>query len=210
MNNSFIEPYTNSDYDSVISLLVDSFKSKFIFRQKLSPENIKQILSSVWNIKEHEPGCLHLIARTDNKVSGVLLVRYGRPQNQGKKIPLFFLCRRFGFFQIIFFLLKLFILEEYPAGKCYLEHIAVDSSFRGQGIGEALLSHAENILRKKKFKELYLTVALNNKAKHLYLRDGFQDIEKIHNPLKGFFLGVNKWGFMKKDLIDHKGNKNEA
>ncbi|WP_313076627.1 GNAT family N-acetyltransferase [Lacrimispora sp.] len=210
MKDITIEPYTDSDYDSIISLLVDSFKSKFIFRQKLSPENIKQILSSVWNIKEQEPGYLHLIARTGNKVSGVLLVRYGHSRNQGKKIPFLFLCRRFGFFQIIFFLLKLFILEQYPAGKCYLEHIAVDSSFRGQGIGEALLSHAENILREKKFKELYLTVALNNKAKHLYLRDGFQDMEKIHSPLKVFFMGVNKWEFMRKDLIERKENNNEA
>ncbi len=210
MKDISIEPYADSDYDSVISLLVDSFKSKFMFRQKLSPENIKQILTCVWNIKENEPGCLHLIARTDNKVSGVLLVRYGRPRNQGKKIPFLFLCRRFGFFQMIFFMLKLFILEQYPAGKCYVEHIAVDSSFRGEGIGEALLSHAENILREKKFKELYLTVALNNKAKHLYLRNSFQDLEKIHSSLKGFFMGVNKWEFMKKDLMENKDNINEA
>jgi ribosomal protein S18 acetylase RimI-like enzyme len=207
MKEITIKPYTDSDYNSVISLLVDSFKSKFMFRQKLSPENIKQILSSVWNIREHEPGCLHLIARTDNKVTGVLLVRYGRPRNQEKKIPFLFLCRRFGFFQMIFFLLKLFILEQYPSGKCYLEHIAVDSSFRGQGIGEALLSHAEDILREKQFKELYLTVAMNNKAKHLYLRDGFQVIEKFHSPLKGFFMGVNRWEFMRKDLLDNKGEK---
>lgn len=210
MKDITIEPYTDSDYDSVISLLVDSFKSKFIFRLKLSPESIKQILSSVWNIREHEPGCLHLIARTDNKVSGVILVRYGRPRNQGNKIPFLFLCRRFGFFQMIFFLLKLFILGKYPAGKCYLEHIAVDSSFRGQGIGEALLSHAEDILREKKFKELYLTVALNNKAKHLYLRDGFQDMEKIHSPLKGFLMGVSRWEFMRKELIENTEKKHEA
>ena len=200
INDISIKSYTNSDFSSVLSLLVDSFKSKFTFRQTLSPESIKLILSSVWELAEHEPGCLHLVAHKDQKIAGVIFVRYGRAREGRKRVPFLSLCHRFGFIQVTLLLLKLSILDHSPASKCYVEHIAVDASLRGAGIGEMLLSHAENMLREKKFKHLYLTVARNNPAKHLYIRNGFEDIKIMASPLKGFLIGISNWDFMRKDL----------
>lgn len=46
-------------------------------------------------------------------------------------------------------LLNLATSSEVPAGKCYVDHICVDSRFRGKGIGKILLDMAEIDAKKR-------------------------------------------------------------
>ena len=202
MSKINIEMYEDKDYEEVVSLLICSFKSKFSHRQNLTSEGMKHILSAVWDIKAEDPGYLHLTARECGKVAGAILIRYGKTQKNRKKIPIFFLCRRYRFFQTLLFVLKLCVLETHPAQGCYIEHIAVDPSMRGRGIGDSLLSHGEKILREKGFTRVSLTVAKNNPAKHLYDRKGFKDVSMKNSPLKGFIIGMSQWFFMTKVMTE--------
>ncbi|BDB00764.1 hypothetical protein CBOS2020_08380 [Clostridium botulinum] len=44
MDNIYIEEYQNTDFRDIIALLVQSFKSKFCQHQKLSNNDIENIL----------------------------------------------------------------------------------------------------------------------------------------------------------------------
>jgi ribosomal protein S18 acetylase RimI-like enzyme len=204
MREISIERYDDKDFDEVVSLLVCSFKSKFCHHQHLTTEAMKQILASVWDIKADDPAYLHLVAKECGKVVGAILIRCSKSRKSGKQIPFFYLCRRYGFFQMLIFALKLSVLEICPAKHCYIEHIAVDKFMRGTGIGERLLSHAEKALREKGFSDLYLSVAKNNPAKHLYDRKGFKEISLKNSPLKGLIIGISQWYFMKKEITELK------
>ena len=39
--------------------------------------------------------------------------------------------------------------EDVPAGSCYVDHICVDSKFRGKGVGKVLLEKADAEARLK-------------------------------------------------------------
>lgn len=60
-----------------------------------------------------------------------------------------------------------------------VDQLAVDESFRHQGIGTALLKKAEDVALKNKFKAVTLQVrADNDNAKHLYEETGYRQIGK--------------------------------
>lgn len=55
---------------------------------------------------------------------------------------------------VVFYEFRLVLLDlgtstEVPAGKCYVDHITVDSRFRGKGIGKILLDMAEIDAKKR-------------------------------------------------------------
>lgn len=206
--------YQDQDFEEMLSLLVDAFASKFCHRQNLTPGDIKQILTGTWDINAGDTGSLHLVAKESERVVGALLVQFPkkhngqrkrkqrskREQRNRKTFPLLALCRRYGLFNIFLLTFKLSVLEIAKPRGCYVEHIAVHQSMRGQGIGEKLLSHAEKSLKNMGFSSLSLAVAEGNSAKNLYDRTGFQDICHINSGFKGYFIGINKWIFMNKNL----------
>lgn len=196
-----IEKYQDSDFKEVISLLVSSFESKFCHRQKLTMSSIENILYSIWDIKAENSNYVHFVAKKDGKVIGVILIRLGKQRKSDKKIPFFTLCYRYGLFNMLLFIFKLAVLEMITIEDCYIEHIAVDNFTRGKGVGELLISYAEEVVRGMGFSSLSLVVAESNPAKHLYDRKGFKDIEHISSSFNEYFIGINQWVFMKKNLI---------
>ena len=58
-----------------------------------------------------------------------------------------------------------------------LNDLYVDSDYRQQGIGEALLEKAKHFCKEKKFKGLALETALNNPAQGLYEKLGWKKDE---------------------------------
>lgn len=195
-----IEKYQNIDFKEMIPLIVSSFESKFCHRQNLTRSNLENILYSTWDINEEDPGYMHFVAKEDGKVVGVILIQCGKTRKSQKKIPFFSLFRRYGLYNMLFLTIKLSVLEIFKPQDCYIEHIAVNSSMRGKGIGDMLISSAEEALKEKGFSTLSLAVAENNPAKHLYDRKGFQDIDYINSRFKGFFIGINQWVFMRKNI----------
>ena len=198
-----IEQYHDRDFKEVISLLVSSFESKFCHRQNLTSCSIENILYATWDIKENDPGYLHFVAKRQEKVVGVILIQNGKTQKSKKKIPFFSLCCRYGYFNILLLTFKLSVLEIFIPDDCYIEHIAVDKSLRGKGIGEMLLSYAEEALKDSGFTTLSLAVAESNPAKNLYDRKGFEEIKHINSCFKGFFIGISQWVFMRKNINIH-------
>lgn len=200
MDSFNIRRYEDGDFKQVVSLLVDSFESKFSKRQNLRSEEIQDIISKSWNLKEDSLEHMHFVASIDEKIIGVILIRYGRDGTDDSNIPFKYLIKKYGFKNILLIFFKMYLLEFNAGNNCYVEHIAVDKDFRGKGVGLTLLKHSEEELLNYGYASLSLIVAEDNPAKNLYSRLGFKTIKKIRSPFKKIFIGVSKWYLMKKDL----------
>lgn len=200
MDNVYIEKYQNTDFRDVIALLVQSFKSKFCQHQKLSNNDIENILYASWHLKVDDPAYLHFVAKQNEKVVGVILIRCRKTENTNENIPIISLCKRYGAYNIIMMCTKMALLEAHKLneGECYIEHIAVDGTCRGKGIGMLLLQYGEQALLDRGYTSYTLAVAGANPAKHLYCRFGFEDIKKTKSRLKGYFVGESRWTIMQK------------
>ena len=201
MERIHTEKYQDRDFHEVISLLVNSFESKLSQRQNLPLHCVEEIMQIVWDIKAYNPDYLNLVVKENGKVAATILIRLRKSQKRQKKLPFFTLCRRYGFRNILFLSFQLAALDSVNPDDCYLEHIAVDSVWRGKGLGTMLISYAEELLISQGFTSLSLAVAESNKAKYLYERMGFQAIHRIHSRSKGKFLGISNWVFMRKNLV---------
>lgn len=211
MDNIYIEKYQNTDFRAVIALLVQSFKSKFCRHQKLSNNDIGNILYASWHLKSDDPAYLHFVAKQNKKVVGVILIRCDKTENTNKNIPIVSLCRRYGIYNVIMMYTKMAMLESHKLneGECYIEHIAVNGTCRGKGIGMLLLQHGEQALLDRGYTSYTLAVAGGNPAKHLYNRFGFVDIKKTKSHLKGYLIGESRWTIMHK-VYNHEYTKNET
>ena len=200
MDNVYIEKYQNTDFRDVIALLVQSFKSKFCQHQKLSNNDIENILYASWHLKADDPAYLHFVAKQNEKVVGVILIRCRKTENTNENIPIISLCKRYGVYNIIMMCTKMALLEAHKLneGECYIEHIAVDGTCRGKGIGMLLLQYGEQALLDRGYTSYTLAVTGANSAKHLYCRFGFEDIKKTKSRLKGYFVGESRWTIMQK------------
>ncbi len=201
VGNIKIERYKESDFIEVIALLVSSFNSKFTYKQSLSNKVIEDVLYSVWEIKEEDPSYLHLVAKDGEKVVGVILVRLYKSKKEIKRVSFIKLCKKYGVFNVVFLMLKLWILDKITLEECYIEHIAVAESMRGRGVGELLINVAEKYIKNIGFDSVSLIVAEGNKAKKLYHKKGFKDVDMISSYLKYYFIGIKKWMFMRKYLV---------
>lgn len=193
-----IETYQDKDLKEMVPLLVSAFQSKFLHRQSLCQSDIENILYALWDIQAEDASYLHFVAKVKKKIVGVILVQYKPLSKKQTKFPFFRLSRQYGFFPMLLLLGKLFMLKTSRFEECYIEHIAVDESMRGNGIGEQLISHCEELLIKMGYPSLTLAVAADNPAKHLYHRLGFQDEKYTHDGSKEFLIGIGQWILMKK------------
>ena len=86
-------------------------------------------------------------------------------------------------------------------GDAYLTDIGVVKSARGQGVGKALLQHAEMWAVVHDRQALTLWVAANNHvARRLYTNVGLSVIRGEFNTPSGLLFGVWRWLFMRKSL----------
>lgn len=116
-----------------------------------------------------------LVEEIDGEIAGAV---FGYPANKEKIIdlPLENYLRSQGISDDI----KMFIDPEAFPGEWYLDSIAVDEKFRGQGIGSKLLTAVDRLATHEGEKVIGLNVdKANPNAKRLYLRDGFKDVGEI-------------------------------
>ena len=72
------------------------------------------------------------------------------------------------------------VIGGYDGRRGLLYHLAVDGSFRGQGIGSRLLDEIESRLRQKGCLKCYLMVTPDNEeAMHFYERHGWHFMDYI-------------------------------
>lgn len=73
--------------------------------------------------------------------------------------------------------------EETKPDEFYVSHLAVLPEFRRQGVGRALLSHADTLAHASGFAKNSLCVDIDNlNAQHLYLSHGYQVVKTVNTP----------------------------
>jgi ribosomal protein S18 acetylase RimI-like enzyme len=73
--------------------------------------------------------------------------------------------------------------EETQPDEFYVSHLAVLPEFRRQGVGRALLNHADTLARAAALTKCSLCVDIDNpNAQHLYQSQGFQVVKTVSTP----------------------------
>ncbi|CAH1233468.1 Hypp752 [Branchiostoma lanceolatum] len=90
--------------------------------------------------------------------------------------------------------------DNIPVGQCYLDHIGVDASFRGKGIGKVMLDRADHEAREHGCTAIFLWVKKGNRAVHLYERQGYVITHTFGGWFKRCATGSRDWHNMEKQL----------
>lgn len=191
------------DREFVGKLVVEGFERKFVHAtSRASLPAVRTMYSN--NMKGRPPLFYerHFIGEYNAEKAGVCVLRYHGdlklfPERE-KDVPPFGCCDLCGLV-----LLDIGTSSEVPAGKCYVDHICVDSRFRGKGIGKILLDMAEIDAKKRGCKVITLGVATNNRALHLYERQGYVTKETTSLCCCGMWCltGEREFASMEKVLL---------
>lgn len=149
---------------------------KDAFRSKLggilgTDNQIEQVILQALNRRE-----VLVVYDVNQRVVGVAAYQY----NNRISLAISFKVLRkvYGLFEGMY---KLFLLAKYfphktRAGMLYLDAIAVDKAYRGQGIGKVLLCELEKLAQEKGLSYLGLDVIEeNHQAKKLYELEGYKE-----------------------------------
>lgn len=151
-----------------------------IFKEAFSSK-LKGILGTDKQIEEVILQALNrrevlVVYAADKRVIGVAAYQYNKRISLA--ISLKILLNVYGFFQGIY---KMFLLAKYfpnkaRAGMLYLDAVAVDQAYRGQGVGKLLLAELEKLAKEKQLSCLGLDVIEeNHQAKKLYELEGYRE-----------------------------------
>lgn len=194
---------SEEDIEFVGKLVVEGFERKFVHAtSRASLPAMRTMYSN--NMKGRPPLFYerHFIAEYNADKAGVCVLRYHGDSKlfpeRDEDVPPLGCCDLCGLA-----LLNLATSSEVPAGKCYVDHICVDSRFRGKGIGKVLLDMAEVDAKKRGCKDIFLWVATNNRAKHLYERQGYITKETTSLCCCGAWCltGEREFALMEKVLL---------
>jgi ribosomal protein S18 acetylase RimI-like enzyme len=207
-----IRPFEEKDIDAVSKIILNAFKSKFRSLKTLSDEKMVQLFKES-GFAEDQSFEGYLVAEMDEEVVGVMSLKW---QNQaGRKEPkkdsFFQLCRHYGLFNILRLFIRFAILKGSASeGECYIEHIAVSSSYRGQKIGTMLLNHVDKIVEDTAdLNRITLYVSEGNtSAIKLYEKLGFVLRRRESSRITKFLLKEKTWYYMVKTIKD-KDNQNQ-
>lgn len=139
-------------------------------------ENIKKLIKSKNNVFSHEN--IHVATDEDENVLGILVAFTGTDVSYGGELRAYY--NILDTISFINFLIKGTLIDKWltsSAGKedYYLSNIAVDSNYRGQGIGSFIIENAFEIAKKRGCKRIILDVTFKNgDAKRLYECIGFK------------------------------------
>ncbi|MCF2718354.1 GNAT family N-acetyltransferase [Paenibacillus sp. UKAQ_18] len=196
-----IVAYQKQDHEAVCSLLVESFKAKFQSLVTLEDQAIQQLLMQVWVQNPYSTSMKQFVAKENEEVIGVLSLKW-KPSSSSlpetTPISLAPLIKQFGCFNIFKFLTGMHALEYPPAAdECYIDHLAIRSSHRNQGIGRRLLAFAQQFTVESGFHTLTLHVAHKNQgAIRLYHKLAFEVEQSKYNGLRHFWFKEPVWHLM--------------
>jgi len=202
MDKIEIRRFEEKDIQVVAMIVFYAFKSKFHSLKSLSDEKKIQLLIESGFI-ENQSFEGNLVAEKDGIFVGVILLKW---QNQKKmkfftKFSFTKLCCNYGFANILKFIIYSAILKgTISDGECYIEHIAVNPSYRNQGIGTMLINYTnekvENIAALNRI-TLYVSER-NVLAIKLYKELGFIIKTREISWISKFFLKEKSWLYMEK------------
>jgi ribosomal protein S18 acetylase RimI-like enzyme len=95
--------------------------------------------------------------------------------------------------------------EEIRSDEFYVSHLAVLPEFRRQGVGRALLSHADTLAHAAGLAKNSLCVDIDNiLAQHLYLSHGYQVAKTVNTPWLKNRLHTRGFHHMVKSLTQYR------
>jgi len=196
-----IVAYQKQDHEAVCSLLVESFKAKFQALVRLEDQAIQQLLMQVWVQNPYSTSMKQFVAKENEEVIGVLSLKWKPSYSSLPKtnlVSLAPLLKQFGCFNVFKFLTGMHALEYTPAAdECYIDHLAIRSSHRNQGIGRHLLAFAQHFTVESGFHALTLHVAHKNQgAIRLYHKLAFEVEQSKYNGLRHFWFKEPVWHLM--------------
>ncbi|WP_143756729.1 GNAT family N-acetyltransferase [Paenibacillus peoriae] len=196
-----IVAYQKQDHEAVCRLLVESFKAKFQSLVTLEEQDIQKLLMQVWVQNPYSSSMKQFVAKENEDVVGVLSLKWKAPSSslpETNPISLAPLLKQFGCFNVFKFLTGMHALEYTPAAnECYIDHLAIRSSHRNQGIGRRLLAFAQQFTVESGFHALTLHVAHKNQgAIRLYHKLAFEVEQSKYNGLRHFWFKEPVWNLM--------------
>ncbi|OWA34563.1 hypothetical protein B9G55_15185 [Saccharibacillus sp. O16] len=207
-----IEEYGPSRHGEVCRLLAASFRGKFGRVNAENDERTARLLAAAWPYRR-ESNKLQLAAcrseEPDSGPVGTILLKWRlagsrlRAEHAGDEEPsLLALMIRFGPLPALRLIVGMAALHYTPAaGECYVEHLAVRSDCRGQGIGRKLMLHSERYAGQAGFRICALHVSKNNAAAvALYQSLGFVKVREERRFASGRLFNEYDWLLMRKEI----------
>ncbi|MBN2733700.1 MAG: GNAT family N-acetyltransferase [Methanomicrobiaceae archaeon] len=195
-----IRYFREEDLSQANSLLTCAFFSKINSLLDIDLSDAAGLMTETGFFRK-KPVEGYFVMEKDGKIAGVMLLKYPGQKKGGDDFRLMPVFRRYGIIKALKFLAGVLLLEnKAKSGECYIEYIAIGESYRGLGLGSAFLAYAEDFAINKGFSQLTLCVVSSNRARDFYRRLGFIEKEEKSSLLTHFFLGIEKWTPMVKDL----------
>jgi ribosomal protein S18 acetylase RimI-like enzyme len=211
MNEITIVPYQNEDMDTIHRLLLESFHGKFHSLVNLNDEDISELLSKTWIYQSDHPTKKQMVIQEDGKIIGTILLKWksgNSARNSEEGIHFKQFVNRFGLINVCKFFIGMGFLDHRPQEQeCYIDHIAIHSSYRNKGIGQMILKWAKNFVHHHhELKRLTLFVSDNNKnAIHVYQKSGFCIEESKYSLTRHLLFKEPNWSFMTWQASDILG-----
>lgn len=170
---------TPEDTSFAGTLIVEGFRDKYVHATgEESIEKCYRVLS-----KEHQGHPSEFYERTfvaeyEGKKVGIMTLAYHgdpKPSLNSEDLTEFGCCSSFRLTSLFDFTKA---SAEIPPNYCYLDHICVDASVRGKGIGKILLNLADSEGRRKNCTDIFLWATSTNRALNLYKRHGYEIVEE--------------------------------
>ncbi|HEY2493780.1 MAG TPA: N-acetyltransferase [Paenibacillus sp.] len=202
MSQFIIVPYQKEDDEAIRNLLVESFHGKFHSLVNLDDKDIIELLMETGMDDSNHSAKKQMVIKENEKVVGTILLKWkedSSSNNTTTNMDVMHLFKRFGFINVLKFIIGMRFLEYQPKEhECYIDHIAIHSSYRNKGIGTLLLTWSKNhIHNHTEFEQLTLYVSDTNKhAIHLYEKMGFCIKKSKYNLMRHLFFKEKKWHFM--------------
>jgi len=170
-----------------------------------NPQHTQRLLESLFraqgNLFSHE---FAAVAMAAHEVAGLALGYPARRLGIPELRTAYQLCRAAGMARLVQTVMRShhFIgLKETEGDEYFVAHLAVLPAFQGQGIGRALLLHAERAAREVAIGKVSLTVDLDNKrALSLYARSGYDIVGTARFPRLERQIGFRGYHRMVKRL----------
>lgn len=210
-----IAAYEASQHDGVCRLLAASFRGKFgrADADERQDERTARLLAAIWPYRR-ESNKLQLAAWPEEAPNaepiGTLLLKWrprAKPIEPAESVgfsepSLMRLMIGFGPLRTLRLIVGMAALHYTPAaGECYVEHLAVRSDCRGQGIGRQLMLHAQHYAEQAGFRTCVLHVSKNNPAAvALYESLGFVQVREERRFASGCLFREYEWLLMRKEI----------
>ena len=204
-NDHIVRTAESRDNAAIARLVVEGFLDKFrpVFGKRMD-RSVK--IMEKWVRLEHDLGgvsSLVIERPVPGKISASVGVRIGRSEDEALARGLWKALRRHLGLVRAGWAATLLSYPRYVANssEAYVERLVVSREHRNQGMARALLDAAESLARESGKETVGLHVTGGNVAAlKLYEGYGYEETSRQRSLLTGYFLGIQDWLYLQKEL----------